>query len=88
MSLARATIKKGGDQMIKKTAVTALTMSAIVLTTLLGNLLGGNSVTANTSANVTSQNGNTSANVSNQTGVDVLGNTINTSTGVSAQLGL
>ena len=109
--------------MIKRKAITAITMSALMLATLtplvsattvnsqqttspvssltstvdgltqgavstLGNLLGGNSVTANTKANVTSNNGNTSAQVSNQTGADVLGNTVNTSTDVTTQLGL
>jgi hypothetical protein len=54
----------------------------------LSNLLGGNGVSTNTTANVTSTNGNTSASVSNQTGANVLGNTVNATTNVTTQLGL
>lgn len=74
--------------MIKGKAVTGITMSALMLATLLGNLLGGNSVTANTSANVTSKNGNTSASVSNQTSAGLLGNTISANTDLTTQIGL
>src|SRR5258708_7394042 len=54
----------------------------------LDNLLGGNNVATNTTANVTSNNGNTSANVSNATGASVLGNTVKATTNVSTSLGL
>jgi hypothetical protein len=109
--------------MFKRKAITAITMSALMLAVVtplasattvstqnatspvssltstvsglaqgavstLGNLLGGNSVTANTKANVTSDKGKTSADVNNQTGADVLGNTVDTSTDVTTQLGL
>jgi hypothetical protein len=61
-----------------------------LLTPVTGLLsdLGGNSVTTNTTANVTSTGGNTSASVNNQTGLNLLGNTVQTSTGVTTQLGL
>ena len=117
------TEKKGGDGMLKKKIITAITTGAIMLASLtplasaattktqdvtmpvssltstvtglaqgavstLGNLLGGNSVTTNTTANATRSNGTTSANVNNQTGANVLGNTVNATTGITTQLGL
>lgn len=78
---------KGGDRNMKQTAVTIFAVGTMLLSSL-GSLLGGNSVTTATGANVTSTGGTTTATVGNQTGADVLGNSVQATTGLSANVGL
>lgn len=84
---------KGGDRNMKQTAVTIFAVGTMLLSSLgsllgTGSLLSGNSVTTATGANVTSDGTTTSATVGNQTGADVLGNSVQATTGLSANLGL
>lgn len=66
------------------------TVTGVVQDTLsnVKSLLGGNNLSTATGANVTSENGTTSVDLGNQTSADVLGNTIQATTGVTTQLGL
>lgn len=58
------------------------------VTSLVQSILGGSSVSTNTSSSVTSTNGNTSVDLSNQASASLAGNSIQSSAGLVAQLGL
>jgi len=73
--------------MLKKKVITTVTTGALMLA-LLTPLTNALNVDTNTTANVSTNNGSTSVGVSNQTGASVLGNTVNTSTSLTTQLGL
>lgn len=91
--------KKGGEHMIKNKyrTITAKLMFGAIMPVFFAVALNATSLLNPVSSLVSTatglvqsvvSNGNASATVSNQTGVNVLGNTVQTSTGATTQLGL